>query len=65
MGNYEYILKVDGIEKKRTTHEFRPNLVTEMIEDVLKINPSIKRMEFTVHKLKQLNKAPWVERELE
>lgn len=33
---YEYVLVVDGIQEKRGTVQFRPNVITEALEDLSK-----------------------------
>lgn len=54
---YEYEFVTNGIVKRRTTAEFRPNVIALGVEDLLDVNTKIDLFEIRVRKLKNWKEA--------
>ena len=48
---YEYELVINGIVRRRDSAEFRPNIITMMVEDLSKVNRDNTLFEIRIKKL--------------
>jgi len=48
---YEYELVINGVVRTRDSAEFRPNIITMGVEDLLKVNSKIDLFEIRIKKL--------------